>query len=389
MSVPTAPQYGGSLGADAAAFSGRGLVGFVRALRAGGAQVGTAALLDADAALAAVGPERRSDIRAALRATLVRSASDLDLFELLFESFYPRVAASSAGGKVLAQTPADAAAPAAGRRLADGLASQQDLRSVEAVRRRVTHEGGAQSTLERLKNKDFEQMSATELAAAKALVPELARTQARRRARGSQACGAAVRIDLRAMLRRRDLETLRYQWPRSEPRDCVLLVDISGSMSLYSRLFLHLAHALSRCPGRIETFVFATRLSHITRALKIAEPDRAIAAASRAASDWDGGTRLGACLAEFNLKWSRRVLAGGARVILLSDGLERDAAEQLEPQVIRLSRAAHQLLWINPLLRSGSYAPLAAGAQVLARHADALRPAHNIAALAALVRLLN
>jgi uncharacterized protein with von Willebrand factor type A (vWA) domain len=160
-------------------------------------------------------------------------------------------------------------------------------------------------------------------------------------------------------------------------------------MSIYSRLFLHLAHALSRCPGRVETFVFATRLSRITRSLSIAEPDLAIAAASRAAVDWDGGTHLGACLAEFNRLWARRVLGGGARVVLCSDGLERDAIGLLEHETARLARSAHELIWINPLLRSREYAPLAAGAAVLARHADALKAAHNLDSLSELARLLD
>jgi uncharacterized protein with von Willebrand factor type A (vWA) domain len=135
--------------------------------------------------------------------------------------------------------------------------------------------------------------------------------------------------------------------------------------------------------------VFATRLTRITRTLSIAEPDLAIAAASRAAPDWEGGTRLGACLAEFNLHWGRRVLGGGARVILLSDGLERDAVELLEHETMRLARTAFEFIWINPLLRNRAYAPLAAGAQVLVRHADTLRPAHNLASLAELARLLH
>jgi len=247
---------------------------------------------------------------------------------------------------------------------------------------------GTESGTERLKHKDFEQMSAAELATAKRLIPALAVAQARRRSRRSRAGCAAGRLDLRTMLRHRDLDKPRYRTTVREPRDTVLLVDISGSMSVYSRLFLHLAHALSRCPGRLETFVFATRLSRITRTLRIAEPDLAIAAATLAAPDWEGGTRLGACLAEFNLRWARRVLGGGARVILLSDGLERDTIDQLEQEAGRLARTAHELVWINPLLRSREYAPLAAGARVLARHADALRPAHNVASLTDLTRLL-
>jgi uncharacterized protein with von Willebrand factor type A (vWA) domain len=382
---------------DRPAVPARGLVSFARALRAGGVRLGSAALLDACAALAAVGPDRRMDVRAALRTTLVRDPGDLVLFELLFDSFYAHGAGDAtglpAGGQVLAQAPSNVAPPAAKRRLSDSLSSRRTNRAIEAVQLVETNAGGMPSRVERFRLKDFEQMSAAEIAAAQALIRVLGRAQAQRRSRRSHSGESrghnARSLDLRRMLRRRDLDTPRYRTETLQPRDCVLLVDISGSMSLYSRLFLHLAHALARCPGRVETFVFATRLSYITRALRIAEPDRAIAAASRAAPDWDGGTRLGACLAEFNRAWSRRVLGAGARVILLSDGLERDGIELLEPEVARLARAAYQLVWINPLLRSEAYEPLAAGAQVLARHADQLRSAHNIASLAELAQLLN
>jgi uncharacterized protein with von Willebrand factor type A (vWA) domain len=366
----------------------RGLVGFARALRAGGAQLGSAALLDANAALVAVGPARRADVKAALCTTLVREPGDLALFERLFDAFYPFDAGVLAQGSIVIPSPPDATQRPAERRFAETLAGQEIARAGSAAPRVDTDASGTGTAEERLKKKDFEQMSAAELATVRRLLPGLARAQARRRSRRSRSGGAAARLDLRGMLRHRDLDKPRYRATVRQPRDTVLLVDISGSMSVYSRVFLHLAHALNRCPGRVETFVFATRLSRITRTLRIAEPDLAMAAAALAARDWDGGTRLGACLAEFNLLWARRVLGGGARVILLSDGLERDAIDLLEQEATRLARTAHELIWINPLLRSSAYAPLAAGARVLARHADSLRPAHNIASLADLARLL-
>jgi uncharacterized protein with von Willebrand factor type A (vWA) domain len=345
--------------------------------------------LDATAALSAVGPERRTDVQAALRTTLIRDPAGLDLFDLLFEFFYPGGAPAATGLPVSNQpVPGGDPRPAA-RRFVETLANRDPPRVIEAAGRVDTEAGGTHSGLERLKAKDFEQMSVAELDAVKRLIPALAQTQARRRSRSCRADASARRIDLRGMLRHRNLDQPRYRKPATKPRDAVLLIDISGSMSVYSRLFLHFAHTQSRCPGRVETFLFATRLSRITRTLRIAEPDVAIAAAARAAPDWDGGTRLGACLAEFNVHWARRVLAGGARVILLSDGLERDAIDLLEQQAVRLARAAHELIWINPLLRSSAYAPLAAGAQVLARHADALRPAHNMVSLMELASLLD
>lgn len=386
MTPPFAHDRDDSGNADRPAATTRGLVDFARALRAAGAQLGTAALLDANAAMVAVGPEHRADVRAALRATLIRDPSEFELFELLFDSFYPAAGATADVDPPVRSTPNPAPRPAE-RRWVESLASRGETRPVSAARREDTDASGSESGAERLKKKDFEQMSAAELAAVKALIKGMVHAQALRRSRRDRTGGKA--LDLRGMLRRRDLDKPRYRRPVPRPRDCVLIFDISGSMSVYSRMFLHLAHALSRCPGRVETFVFATRLSRLTRTLRIAEPDLAIAAATRTAPDWDGGTRLGACLADFNLRWARRVLGGGARVILLSDGLECDAVDLLEQEAARLVRTAHELIWINPLLRSSEYAPLAAGARVLACHADTLRPAHNLASMTELARLLD
>ena len=387
MSDRAAEDSVGRVNSDRFGLQARGLVEFARALRAGGARLGAAALLDAVAALTAVGLARRTDIRAALRVTLVRDPNELELFDLLFDSFYPSGVRATVGMDAPDAALKSAPRPAE-RRFAESLTSPEAARLVVA-QSEERDASGTESAAERLTNKDFEQMSCAEIATVKRLIHWLARHRARRRSRRSRAGAAAGRVDLRAMLRHDNLDQPRYRAPAPQPRDVVLLVDISGSMSVYSRMFLHLAHALSRGPGRVETFVFATRLSCITRTLRLAEPDNAIAAAARAVPDWDGGTRLGACLAEFNLRWARRVLGAGARVILLSDGLERDATDLLEREATRLARAAHELIWINPLLRHEEYAPLAAGARVLARHADALRPAHNLVSLADFADLLD
>ena len=389
MSGPSAPDADRAAGRERLEESGRGLVAFANALRAGGARLGSGALLDANAALSAVGPNRRSDVRAALRTTLVRDPSDRALFDWLFEAFFP-VGAEAAAAYAAHTDPSAHVAPKPGaRRAAHGLPIRGRCDVSESGPMVDPDAAGTQSDVERLKSKDFEQMTAEELAAARALIPTLARGREARPSRRSRIAAMSGHLDLGAMLRRRDLYTPRYRAPRPQPRDLVLIVDISGSMSIYSRLFLHFAHALTRGPGRVETFLFATRLSRITRCLRIAEPDLAIAAASRCAPDWEGGTRLGACLADFNLHWGRRVLAGGARAVLLTDGLERDATELLEQEVRRLVRSVHELTWINPLLRSRDYAPIAAGAQVLVRHAASLKPAHNLASLRDLAKSIG
>jgi len=160
-------------------------------------------------------------------------------------------------------------------------------------------------------------------------------------------------------------------------------------MAVYARMFLHFAHALSRRMRPLETFVFATRLTRLTRHLRPLDPDVALAQSARAVCDWDGGTRIGASLSGFNEQWSRRVLARGAGVILLTDGLERGDANEMEQAVRRLSRSARALVWLNPLERSASYAPLAMGASILARHATRHYSAHNVRTLHDLVSVLG
>ncbi len=167
------------------------------------------------------------------------------------------------------------------------------------------------------------------------------------------------------------------------------VVDVSGSMAAYSRMALHLAWALARRGGRIEVFTFATHLTRLTRSLRAADPDVAMQFATRAVTDWDGGTRIGECIAEFNHRWARRVLTRAPWVILLTDGLERAGTEQLETEVTRLARQCRELIWINPLRRSPVYQPLAAGAAVLDRHASRQYTAHNVESLLALGRLVE
>lgn len=366
--------------------AGRDLVALVAALRGGGARIGSAALLDANAALVAVGPTRRDEVCAALRATLIRDAADLELFQRVFDHLFPP-APGPAGGALRLPAAASHIPPAA-RRLTDGLHGRPDP-PVAGDEHRVDFDAAAtHSARERLMSRDFEQMSAAEMAEARraiaATVPQAAQRRSRRR---TPALGAG-QLDLRRMMRKCRLERPLFQTSVLEPRDCVLLIDISGSMSVYSRQFLHFAHALRRRKGRLEAFVFATRLSRITRELAHRDPDLAVAAAAGTAPDWDGGTRLGECLAAFNQIWSRRVLGRGARVVLLSDGLEREGIDTLEREAVRLARAAHELIWLNPLLRHPGYQPLAQGAAVLSAAAHRLCPAHNLLSLRALSSLL-
>ena len=165
----------------------------------------------------------------------------------------------------------------------------------------------------------------------------------------------------------------------------VVLADISGSMSQYSRIFLHFLHALTDKRKRVHTFLFGTRLTNITRALRAKDPDQALDDVSGQVVDWEGGTRIGETLATFNRKWGRRVLGQGAVVLLITDGLERARDEsdlkQLDKEIERLHKSCRRLIWLNPLLRFEGFEPRAAGVRIMLPHVDDFRTVHSLESL--------
>jgi len=181
------------------------------------------------------------------------------------------------------------------------------------------------------------------------------------------------------------LITLRYGAPRMRPAVLVILCDISGSMESYSRLLLHFFHALANREPRVHTFLFGTRLSNISRALRDRDVDAALERVAREVKDWSGGTRIASCLNSFNRYWARRLLGQGATVLLISDGLEGDEVAQLADEMARLRRSCRRLLWLNPLLRYSRFEPKAAGIRAMLPHVDAFMPVHNLASVTQLV----
>jgi uncharacterized protein with von Willebrand factor type A (vWA) domain len=182
-----------------------------------------------------------------------------------------------------------------------------------------------------------------------------------------------------------DFIDLRFIGPKTRSPPLVALLDISGSMSQYSRIFLHFLHALSDARKRVSTFLFGTRLTNVTRALRERDPDDALAACSAAVPDWSGGTRIASSLRAFNKLWARRVLAQGAIVLLITDGLERDADETLAFEMDRLQRSCRRLIWLNPLLRFEGFEARARGIKAMLPHVDEMRPIHNLESMAGLV----
>jgi hypothetical protein len=241
------------------------------------------------------------------------------------------------------------------------------------------------SAEERLSQKDFADLTPDELAALRALIADLGPATPRRPSRRHVRHHQGHRLDLRATLRRAQrrsgdpVEWIRRR-PKPRRRRLVLLADISGSMEPYSRAYLHLLHGAVRA-ARAEAFVFATRLTRLTRALATSDPDTALARAAAAAPDWSGGTRIGEALAAFNDRYGRRGVARGAVVVIVSDGWETGDAAVLAEQMARLARLAHRIVWVNPRSADARYQPLVAGMAAALPHVDALVSGHSLDAL--------
>lgn len=378
---------------------GPNILHFARLLRSAGLPLGSGQILAAAEAVALAGVDDRTALRQALFATLVTRRDQIALFDQAFDLFWrdpQRGDRAMAMLMPLMEPDAEPSSAAGARRLAEALAADKPApeRAQDDVDIDMTLTASADETFRR---KDFEQMSADEIAQARALVARLPLDLEARATRRLRPVAHGPRIDMRRTLRAslRDgggMIELRRAQRRERPPPVVALCDISGSMSRYARVFLHFLHALTeqrRHRGqRIETFVFGTRLTNATRALRQRDVDDALDAIGRDAGDWGGGTRIGVALKDFNFRWSRRVLGQGAIVLLITDGLDRDDAGALEVEAARLHRSCRELIWLNPLLRYAAFQPRAAGIRALLPHTDRFLPLYNIATLADLAAAL-
>jgi len=250
------------------------------------------------------------------------------------------------------------------------------------------------SDREVLQKKDFAQMTAAEIAAAKDAIARLTlpldEVRTRRLTQNRRGHLIDIRRTLRASMKAGGaVIDLKYLGPRLKEPPIVALLDISGSMSEYTRLFLHFLHAVTDARKRVTTFLFGTRLTNVTRAIRQRDPDEALAACSANVADWSGGTRIASSLHVFNKQWARRVLGQGAVVLLITDGLERDADDTLAFEIDRLHRSCKRLIWLNPLLRFHAFEARAKGVQTMLPHVDELRAIHNLDSMKELVRALS
>ncbi len=379
------------------------IVHFARALRKAGVRVGPAQVQSAVEAVAAAGFTHKTDFYHTLRATLIHRAEHLEVFDQIFAMFWrdPEFIEHMIHlmSPTLRKDAEERAKKAAERRAAEALTDAATPPRDVPEREELTMDARISwSASERLRAMDFEQMSAAEIREAARAVRALSLPVKPVPTRRSIASPAGRRPDLRATLRRSlrrggEVERIEMRKRRTRPPDLVALCDISGSMSVYSRMLMHFLHAVTWAPergwGRVSAFTFGTRLTNVTRALAQKDPDLALAAAGRDAQDWEGGTRIGEALRRFNVDWSRRVLGQGAVVLLITDGLERGDTAVLEREIERLRLSCRQLIWLNPLLRWDGFAPKAAGIRAILPHVDSFHACHSLDSLADLSAALR
>ena len=368
------------------------VVGFARALRAAGLPVGPGAVIDALQALQLIEIGNRAELFATLQAIFVKRHEHMLIFAQAFALFFR---AEEEWKHMLDSIPlpdhAKKKPKPASRRVQEALAQPTMAPDTSPQEQEVRL---SVSDKEILQKKDFAQMSAAEIAQVTRAIAQMQLPQAELRTRRHAPDPRGLKLDLRRTLRASlrtggDIVDIRKLGRIDKPSPIVALLDISGSMSEYTRLFLHFLHAITDDRKRVSTFLFGTRLTNVTRALRARDPDEALASCTSAVEDWAGGTRISASLHVFNKQWARRVLGQGAIVLLISDGLEREADTKLAFEMDRLHRSCRRLIWLNPLLRYGGFEAKAQGIKLMLPHVDEFRPVHNLTSMHALVEALS
>ncbi len=373
---------------------------FARVLRSAGIAVGTDRVQLALQALRIAGFDSKGDFHAVLSTCMLDRIEHKELFDQAFELFWRD---PDLEGRMRAMLLPKVRAQAAlvpeqreNRRLGDALFPnpRPDAPQPEADDQVQLDAAFTVSEQEVLRKADFDTMSADEWRAARRALALMRWVFEPLPTRRAAAAPRAGRVDWRATLQTMarhggELGEMRWRRPRPLPAPMVVLADISGSMSRYSRMLLHFAHALGPAEARVESFVFGTRLTRTTRLLKSRDPDVAVSQVVKAVEDWSGGTRITTSLHEFNQRWARRCLSSRTTVLLISDGLEHGDTKALAREMERLAKSCRRLIWLNPLLRFEQFQPRAAGIRAMLPHVDRFLPVHNLESLEHLVHLLG
>jgi uncharacterized protein with von Willebrand factor type A (vWA) domain len=369
------------------------IIGFARALRAAGLPVGPGAVIDALNAIQLIEIGRRADLFTTLQAIFVKRHEHALVFAQAFDLFFR---AAEEWKHLLDSVPlpdqAKKPPPPASRRVQEAM-SQPSMSPAQEQPKEQEIKLSV-SDREVLQKKDFAQMSAAEIAQVTRAIAAMSLPQAELRTRRFQPDARGLKLDLRRTLRGSlrtggDIVDIRRLGLIDRPAPIVALLDISGSMSEYTRLFLHFLHAITDARKRVSVFLFGTRLTNVTRALRARDPDEALASCSASVEDWAGGTRISESLHSFNKLWGRRVLGQGAIVLLISDGLEREADAKLSFEMDRLHRSCRRLIWLNPLLRFDGFEAKAQGIKLMLPHVDEFRPVHNLSSMEGLIKALS
>src|ERR1700726_1236721 len=363
MTTPTTPPVTGLIADN--------VIGFARALRAAGIPVGPGAVIDALKALRVIEIGNRADVFTTLEAIFVKRHEHALIFAQAFDLFFR---AADEWKSILDSVP---------------LPMSSETSEVEEQELRLSV-----SDKEILQKKDFAQMSAAEITEVTRAIAKMKLPQAELHTRRYQPDARGLKLDMRRTLRGSlrtggEIIDIRKLGRIDKPAPIVALLDISGAMSEYTRLFLHFLHAITDARKRVSVFLFGTRLTNVTRSLRARDPDEALASCSSTVEDWAGGTRIATSLHSFNKLWGRRVLGQGAIVLLISDGLEREADAKLAFEMDRLHRSCRRLIWLNPLLRYGGFEAKAQGIKMMLPHVDEFRPVHNLSSIEGLIAALS
>ncbi len=379
---------------------GENILHFARVLRTAGLPIGPDRVLDAVRALQVAGVERRDDFYWTLASVFLGRREQFEVYDQAFHIFWrdpqllERVMAMFLPQVYGRQGREEAQAESS--RVAEALRpkTKKPPAETEAPQETELDASASFSSREVLQHADFETMTGEELSQAKKLIANLRLPIPEIRTRRFDPDPRGARVDLRATLRASlrgggQLIALRRRSPETRHPPLVVLCDVSGSMNRYSRMFLHFLHAITNDRDRVTSFVFGTRLTNITRHLRHRDVARAMVGVADAIADWSGGTRIGNCIGEFNLRWSRRVLGQNAVVLMISDGLDGDVGEGLSKEMERLHKSCRKLIWLNPLLRYEGFEARPAGVRAMLPHVDEFLPVHNIASLVDLALALK
>lgn len=372
---------------------------FGRVLRSAGLPVGPGKILDAVSAVREVGVTNRTDFYWALHAVFVNRRDQHELFDQAFHIFWrdPKLLERMMGillPDIDGEAPPEQEPPM--RRIQEALQPKGEEGQSEEEREQELEFDAAMtaSARELLQEMDFEDMSAEEIARAKQAIARMRLAITEVPTRRFKPSPRRRRVDMRATMRAAlrsggAIIPLRWRARRRRPPPLVILCDISGSMSRYTRMFVHFMHTLTNDRDRVHTFLFGTRLTNVTRYLRHKDVDVALTKVTETVEDWSGGTRIGESLKAFNRDWSRRVLGQGAVVLLISDGLDRDAGRGLAREMERLHKSCRRLIWLNPLLRFEGFEPKSQGIQAIIPYVDEFRPVHNLSSLNELIEALS